>query len=64
MGGWRNQAEGGSGRTDDSRGPGAARPYQAAGPGDHDWSGRAPTPDGSRQGVDVRMNRRLHVTAS
>ena len=61
---WRTLAEGGAGRTDDSRGPGPRRAFQAAGPGDHDWSGRHPTPDGSRQGVDVRMNRNLRITAS
>lgn len=61
---WRNEQTGGSGRTDDHRGPGNDRGFQASAPGDHHWSGRTTTPDGSRQGVDVRMYRRARVTAS
>jgi hypothetical protein len=64
MAGWRNEQTGGSGRTDDHRGPRNGPAWQASAPGDHHWSGRTTTPDGSRQGVDVRMNRRARVTAS
>lgn len=61
---WRNTQEGGAGRTDDNRGPKPTRAWQGTAPGDNHWFGRAPSPDGSRQGLDVRMHRRPRVTAS
>jgi hypothetical protein len=61
---WRNTQQGGTGRTDDSRGPKPARAWQGSGPGGDEWNGRHPTSDGSRQGQDVRLRRHLRVTAS
>ncbi|MET8981039.1 hypothetical protein ABZX85_36095 [Streptomyces sp. NPDC004539] len=62
---WRNQSQGGAGRTDDSRGPRPARAWQSAGvsPGDASFNGLTPQP-GARQGEDSRMHRRARVTAS
>ena len=61
---WRNKVEGGSGRTDDSRGPKPARAWQGTAPGDSSFNGRTPDPNASRQGWDSRMHRRRRVTAS
>ncbi|MHC5904188.1 hypothetical protein ACVNF4_09830 [Streptomyces sp. S6] len=62
---WRNQAQGGAGRTDDSRGPKPVRSWQTAGvsPGDATFNGLTPQPS-VRQGEDSRMFRRARVTAS
>jgi len=60
---WRNGSEGGSGRTDDNRGPKPTHSRQPISPGDADWNGLAPQP-GPRQGEDVRLYRRARVTAS
>ena len=60
---WRNEAEGGSGRTDDSRGPKPARAWQSTGPGENHFNGITPQPS-ARQGEDVRLYRRARVTAS
>ena len=60
---WRNETEGGSGRTDDSRGPKPARSWQPTAPGENHFNGLAPQPS-ARQGEDVRLYRRARVTAS
>lgn len=64
MGGWRNEVEGGTGRTDDNRGPKPVRAWQGSAPGDASFNGRTPDPDASRQGRDSRMYRRTRITAS
>jgi hypothetical protein len=60
---WRNEAEGGSGRTDDSRGPKPARAWQPNAPGENRFNGLTPQPS-ARQVEDVRLYRRARVTAS
>jgi hypothetical protein len=60
---WRNETEGGSGRTDDSRGPKPARAWQSTGPGEHLFNGLTPHPS-ARQGESTRLYRRARVTAS
>jgi hypothetical protein len=60
---WRNEVEGGSGRTDDNRGPKPARAWQPTGPGEGQFNGLTPQPS-ARQGEDSRMYRRARVTAS
>ncbi|CUW31759.1 hypothetical protein TUE45_06508 [Streptomyces reticuli] len=63
MAAWRNEAEGGSGRTDDSRGPRPARSWQPTSPGENRFTGLAPDTS-PRQGESVRLYRRARVTAS
>lgn len=60
---WRNEIEGGAARTDDMRGPKPARAWQGTAPGENRFNGLTPTPS-PRQGEDVRLYRRLRVTAS
>ncbi|MFE2047966.1 hypothetical protein ACFXAS_05625 [Streptomyces sp. NPDC059459] len=60
---WRNQTEGGSARTDDSRGPKPTRAWQSTGPGEHLFNGLTPQP-APRQGESTRLYRRARVTAS
>jgi hypothetical protein len=60
---WRNEVEGGSGRTDDNRGPKPNRAWQPKSPGDSTFNGLTPQPS-AREGEDVRLYRRARVTAS
>jgi len=60
---WRNEQQGGAARTDDSRGPQAARPFQSTGPGESNFNGLTPDPS-PRQGESTRLYRRTRVTAS
>ncbi|MEU0200903.1 MULTISPECIES: hypothetical protein [unclassified Streptomyces] len=60
---WRNEVEGGVGRTDDSRGPKPARAWQPTSPGENRFNGLAPQPS-ARQGESTRLYRRARVTAS
>lgn len=60
---WRNQTEGGSARTDDSRGPKPTRAYQSTSPGENTFNGLTPDPS-PRQGEDCRLYRHTRVTAS
>lgn len=60
---WRNETEGGAGRTDDNRGPGPTRAWQSTGPGGSTFNGLTPHPS-ARQGEDSRLHRRARVTAS
>ncbi|MQY15001.1 hypothetical protein SRB5_51780 [Streptomyces sp. RB5] len=60
---WRNEVEGGAGRTSDNRGPTPDRAWQSTGPGERTFNGLTPTPS-VRQGEDSRMHRRARVTAS
>ncbi|MFF9240083.1 hypothetical protein ACF1AL_14790 [Streptomyces sp. NPDC014801] len=60
---WRNETEGGAGRTDDSRGPTPTRSWQPVSPGENRVNGITPQP-GPRQGESTRLYRRARVTAS
>ena len=60
---WRNEVEGGTGRTDDNRGPKPDRGWQPTGPGENRFNGLTPDPS-PRQGEDSRLYRRARVTAS
>jgi hypothetical protein len=60
---WSNEVEGGSGRTNDNRGPKPARAWQSTGPGGSNFNGITPQPS-TRQGESTRMYRRARVTAS
>jgi hypothetical protein len=60
---WRNGTEGGSGRTDDNRGPKPVRAWQPVAPGENRFNGLTPQPSG-RQGESTRLYRRARVTAS
>lgn len=63
MAGWRNEVEGGVGRTDDSRGPRPARSWQPTSPGENHFNGLAPDTS-PRQGESTRLYRRARVRAS
>lgn len=60
---WRNEIEGGRGRTGDQRGPKPERAWQGTGPGEHNFNGLTPDPS-PRQGEDSRIYRRARVRAS
>ncbi|MEU6552086.1 hypothetical protein ABZ915_17645 [Streptomyces sp. NPDC046915] len=60
---WRNEVEGGAGRSSDSRGPKPTRAWQPTSPGENHTNGLTPEPS-PRQGEDSRMYRRARVTAS
>jgi len=63
MASWRNEVEGGSARTGDSRGPKPDRAWQSTAPGENRFNGLTPDPS-PRQGEDSRTYRRARVSAS